>query len=104
MKIYYVYILTNKFKGTLYTGFTNDLQRRIKEHKERRLEGFTKKYRLDKLVYIESFTSVLDALGFEKRLQKWHREWKINLIEVSNPGWNDLYYKFFGIDPETSSG
>jgi putative endonuclease len=104
MKIYYVYILTNKFRGTLYIGVTSDLQRRIKEHEAKCVDGFTKKYGLSRLIYVESFDYVLDALNFEKRLKRWHREWKINLIEKNNPKWNNLYEKYFGIDPETSSG
>ena len=102
-KIYYVYIVTNKKNGTLYIGVTNHLQRRITEHKEKRIDGFTKKYSLDKLVYFAAFKYIEDAVNYEKRLKRWHRSWKINLIEKNNLKWDDLYVKYF-VDPETSSG
>jgi len=87
---YYVYILTNKKKGTLYIGMTNNLERRVFEHKNKINEGFTKKYGLDKLVYFEMYPYVNDAILREKRMKKWKREWKINAIEEDNPDWNDL--------------
>ncbi len=102
MKKYYVYILTNKYRGTLYTGVTNDLQRRIKERKEKLIAGFTKRYSLTKLVYVEAFEHIEDALNAEKRLKRWHREWKIDLIEKNNSLWKDLYELYFE-DPETSA-
>lgn len=101
--IYYVYILTNKPRGTLYIGVTNYLQRRIIEHKKKTIEGFTKKYNLTRLVYAQSFRGINEAIIFEKKLKRWHRSWKINLIEDKNPLWNDLYETYF-LDPETSSG
>ena len=106
MKIYTVYITTNKPQGTLYIGVTSNLQRRIIEHKSEMIDGFTKKYNLKKLVYVEQYNYIYDALEREKQLRRWHREWKINLIETQNPKWLDLYEAFFGpeIDPETSSG
>jgi putative endonuclease len=75
---------------TLYIGMTNDLQRRVHEHKNKLVEGFTKKYNITKLVYFEETDDVSAALGREKQLKNWHRQWKINLIESVNKNWNDL--------------
>jgi len=94
MKNYYIYILASKKNGTLYIGMTNDLVRRIFEHKSGSIEGFTKKYSVDKLVYFESTTDVNEAIAREKRLKKWKRQWKIDLIENSNPDWRDLSDEF----------
>jgi putative endonuclease len=94
MKTYYVYILANKRNRTLYIGITNDLVRRISEHKSGMIEGFTKKYSIDKLVYYESTTDVNEAITREKRLKKWKRQWKIDLIENSNQDWQDLSVDF----------
>ena len=91
MKNYYVYIVTNKSRGTLYTGMSNNLVRRSYEHRNSLVEGFTKKYKLKRLVYFEVFNRVEDAINREKRLKKWNRQWKIELIENVNPNWNDLY-------------
>lgn len=93
MKNYYVYIVTNKPRGTLYIGMTNNLIRRAYEHRKGLIEGFTKKYNLKRLVYYEVFDRVEDAILREKRLKKWNRQWKIDLIEKVNPNWNDLYEK-----------
>ena len=101
MKNYYVYIMTNKSK-TLYIGITNDLVRRVYEHKNKLVDGFTKKYNLAKLVYYESMNDADSAIKREKQLKNWHREWKINLIESVNKGWKDLSIEFLG-DAETSS-
>ncbi len=90
MKTYYVYILASKRNGTLYTGITNDLVRRVYEHKSELIKGFTKKYSVNKLVYFESTSDVHAAILLEKRLKKWKRQWKIELIEKSNPDWKDL--------------
>lgn len=87
---YYVYILSNKKNGTLYIGVTNNLERRIFEHKNKLIEGFSKKYSLTKLMYFEIFQHIEEAIKREKRLKKWKRQWKINLIEQNNPNWNDL--------------
>ncbi|WP_431122907.1 GIY-YIG nuclease family protein [Flagellimonas flava] len=87
---YYVYILTNKRNGTLYIGMTNDLERRVFEHKKKLVDGFTKRYGLGILVYFETYQYVKDAIVREKRLKKWKRQWKIELIEKENPGWQDL--------------
>ena len=91
MKNYNVYIVTNKPKGTLYIGMTNALIRRGYEHRNGLIEGFTKKYNLKSLVYFEVFDRVEDAIIREKRLKKWSRQWKIELIEKENPDWDDLY-------------
>ena len=100
---YYVYILTNKKNGTLYIGISNNLERRVFEHKNKLVEGFTKKYSLDKLVYFESFQNVSDAIKREKQLKNWKRLWKIDLVEIENPDWNDLASDWFDMDPESSS-
>ncbi len=89
-KHYYVYILASKNYGTLYTGVTNNLLRRIYQHKEGLVEGFTKKYYVHRLVYYEIHHEVYEALTREKRIKKWNRQWKINLIDQSNPQWLDL--------------
>ena len=88
---YYVYILASKTGGTLYIGVTNDLVRRVFEHKSKFVRGFTKKYDVVKLVYYELYDSVENAIQREKRLKKWNRQWKIRLIEERNPNWDDLY-------------
>jgi putative endonuclease len=89
MKDYYIYIITNNSK-TLYTGMTNNLKRRIYEHKNKLNEGFTKKYNIDKLVYFELFNNPDDALRREKQLKGWLRKKKVELIESINPEWKDL--------------
>jgi len=89
MQNYYVYILTNKSK-TLYIGVTNDLNRRLFEHKNKIIEGFTKKYNIGKLVYYETFTDPNEAIKREKQIKGWLRIKKINLIETLNPEWKDL--------------
>ena len=90
LKQYYVYILTNKSNKVLYIGVTNDLERRMYEHKNKVIDGFTRKYNLTKLVYFETTTDVNSAIEREKQLKNWHRDWKINLIKESNPEWKDL--------------
>lgn len=87
---YYVYILTNHSNKTLYIGFTNDLKRRIIEHKNEFVEGFTKKYKMKKLIFYEEYKDKNDALGRERQLKNWPREWKINLIKEKNPDFSDL--------------
>jgi putative endonuclease len=91
MKYYYVYILASHKCGTLYIGITNDLVRRVYEHKNGLTKGFTSLYKVDKLVYFEDTTDVYGAIEREKQLKKWRREWKIQLIESTNPEWKDLY-------------
>ena len=90
-KTYAVYILTNYNETTFYVGVTGNLQKRIWEHKNKIVEGFTKKYSIDKLVYYEITENVETALNREKQLKRWHRDWKINLIKEFNPEFKDLY-------------
>jgi len=92
---YYLYILTNKKNGTLYIGVTNNLERRLYEHKNKLVEGFTNKYGLVALVYFETFQYVKDAIVREKNMKKWKRQWKINLIEEENSDWKDLAHDWF---------
>ena len=94
MKYYYVYILTNKSNNVLYTGVTNNLIRRVYEHKNKLIEGFTKKYNVDKLVYFEDFSKPADAIAAEKKIKGWLRSKKVKLIESKNPAWNDLSLSF----------
>ena len=95
MDTYYVYILASRKNGTLYIGVTNDLMRRVSEHKNELAPGFTRKYHIDKLVHFEQTTDVREAIAREKQLKKWKRAWKIKLIEATNPEWQDLYEDFF---------
>ncbi|HEY2627577.1 MAG TPA: GIY-YIG nuclease family protein [Usitatibacter sp.] len=88
---YYVYILTDKLYGTLYVGVTNDLQRRIWEHKHDLVDGFTREHRLHRLVWFEAHGDVIQAIAKEKRIKRWRRDWKVNLIQRMNPVWADLY-------------
>jgi putative endonuclease len=87
---YTTYILTNKSNSVLYTGVTNNLDRRIYEHKNKLIPGFTKKYNLDKLVWLQRFTGVNEAIAAEKKLKGWVRAKKVELIETDNPSWKDL--------------
>lgn len=91
MKTYFIYIMASKKNGTLYIGVTNDLIRRVWQHKNNVHEGFTKKYNVHRLVYFESTTDISAAITREKQMKKWNRQWKINLIEEQNQAWNDLY-------------
>jgi len=88
-----IYIITNKKYGTLYIGVTSSLVKRVYEHKNKLVDGFSKKYNLSKLVYYELFENMESAIIREKRLKKWNREWKLELIDNFNPNWEDLYYK-----------
>ncbi len=90
-KRYFVYILASKRNGTLYIGVTNDLIRRVWEHREGVAEGFTKKYGVKMLVYFEVFEDVHAAIHRETRLKKWKRQWKMDLIQKGNLEWKDLY-------------
>jgi|SRR5580698_1949752 putative endonuclease len=90
-KNYYVYILASKRNGTLYIGVTNDLQRRVWEHRESLVPGFTKKYGVKRLVYYEIFDDIHAAIARENGLKKYKREWKMNLIQAQNIEWNDLF-------------
>ena len=91
---YYVYILASRRNGTLYIGVTNDLERRLYEHKNNLIDGFTKRYRVHHLVHFESANDVHAALQREKQLKRWARKWKIELIEKANPEWRDLAQNF----------
>jgi putative endonuclease len=88
---YWVYILASKLGGTLYIGVTNDLVRRVYIHRSDAVPGFTQKYHVHRLVYFEQFSEIEHAIRREKRLKKWPRAWKVQLIERSNPNWDDLY-------------
>jgi len=88
---YFTYIVASRKHGTLYVGVTNNLARRIYEHKEGLAEGFTKRYGVNRLVYVETFPTVRQAIQREKSLKKWPRVWKIRQIEKLNPEWRDLY-------------
>mgnify|MGYP005837831075 CR=1 FL=1 len=90
-RLYYVYIMTNKTNRVLYTGVTNDLKRRVYEHKAKLVEGFTKKYNVDKLVYYEASRQVESAISREKQIKGGSRGKKIRLVETTNPKWEDLY-------------
>ncbi len=89
-KQYYVYILTNKSNKVLYIGVTNNLERRVFEHKNKLVKGFTERYNLTKLVYYEVTNDIHSAMEREKQLKNWHRDWKMNLIGSFNPAWRDL--------------
>ena len=112
LKHYHVYILTNKNNKVLYTGVTNDLLRRAYEHKIKMVEGFTKRYNVNKLVYFEHFTDINDAIAAEKKIKGWLRIKKINLIKSKNPTWKDLLPELqensatdgLGRDPSLRSG
>ncbi len=91
MKDYYVYILASERNGTLYIGVTNDIVRRVHEHKNNLVDGFTSKYSVHRLVYYERFDNVELAIEREKQMKKWKRKWKLELIEKVNPDWNDFY-------------
>ena len=95
MNNYYVYIMASKRNGTLYTGVTNNLPKRVCEHKNNIIEGFTKKYSVHLLVYYEQFNDIEYAITREKQIKKWKREWKLKLIEKSNPNWKDMYENLF---------
>ncbi|WP_099554823.1 GIY-YIG nuclease family protein [Hartmannibacter diazotrophicus] len=89
-RTYWVYILANRKDGTLYVGLTSDLQRRVDQHRSRAVDGFTKRYGVDRLVHFEAFGEVADAIAREKQLKRWNRSWKIRLIEAGNPEWKQL--------------
>ncbi|MFZ1990580.1 MAG: GIY-YIG nuclease family protein [Alphaproteobacteria bacterium] len=97
MKTYFVYIMTNRPNGTLYIGVTNDLVRRVSEHREGLVEGFTKKYGLKWLVYYESFEDISAAIAREKALKTWLRAWKVRLLRAKNPDWDDLWGEITGM-------
>ena len=98
-KTYWVYILASRRNGTLYIGVTNDLLRRVQQHRERIVPGFTKKYDVKHLVYFEAFNDIRAAIHRETRMKKWNRKWKLDLIESSNPEWKDLYEEMTAPQP-----
>ena len=93
MKTYYVYMTSNRKDGVIYTGMTNDIELRIRQHKKKVNKGFTSKYNADKLVWFETHDYVWDAIAREKEIKGWRREKKIELIESKNPDWEELYLK-----------
>ena len=94
MNTYYVYILASKRNGTLYIGVTNDLARRVSEHKNGEIKGFTEKYKIHILVYYETTSGINSAIAREKCVKEWQRAWKIRLIEKDNPTWRDFSLDF----------
>jgi putative endonuclease len=90
MNKYYVYIMANKWNTVFYTGVTNNLTRRADEHLYASVADFTKKYQIKKIVYVEEYNSIIEAIQREKQLKNWHREWKINLVRSMNPMFKDL--------------
>ena len=94
---YYVYMLASKRNGTLYVGVTNDLMRRVWEHKTGHVKGFTGKYGVTQLVWFEMHQDVNEAIAREKRIKKWRRAWKLDLLESDNPNWRDLYAELIAI-------
>ncbi|HEX7775257.1 MAG TPA: GIY-YIG nuclease family protein [Parvibaculum sp.] len=96
MSSYYVYILASGRNGTLYIGVTNDLVRRVAEHKSGDAEGFTKKYGVNRLVWFEETSDIDAAIQREKTMKRWRRAWKLNVIEEMNPQWRDLYEDLIG--------
>ena len=97
---YWVYILASGHYGTLYVGVTRDLQRRVEQHRSKEIPGFTARYGVHRLVYRHAFGDVRDAITYEKRLKRWRRDWKIRLIEDSNPHWEDLYLHMMAAPPD----
>lgn len=95
-RAYYTYIMASQRNGALYVGVTSDLIKRVDEHKNNRVEGFTSNHDVHQLVYFEQHLDVNRAIRREKRLKEWHRNWKLALIEIDNPGWTDLYTEITG--------
>ena len=95
-KLSYVYILASQRNGTLYVGITGNLQRRVWQHKNHQVAGFTNKYGVDQLVYYEIFEDIEFAIKREKQLKKWNRAWKLRLIEELNPDWRDMFEEICG--------
>ena len=93
MKNYYVYIVSSQKNGTLYVGVTNNLAKRVYEHKKNLISGFTEKYKVHNLVYFEKYNDIDEAILREKRIKRWKRNWKIKLIEKNNPEWEDIYHE-----------
>ena len=87
---FYVYILASRYRGTIYVGVSNDITRRVGEHKSGAVKGFTQRYKVNRLVYFEAYDSILEARARERALKRWRRQWKFDLIEKDNPNWRDL--------------
>ncbi|WP_109669662.1 GIY-YIG nuclease family protein [Roseicyclus mahoneyensis] len=100
----FVYMMTNKPDGTLYIGVTNDLVRRVHEHRTHAVKGFTDRYNLERLVWFEPHDSPTEAIRREKALKSWNRAWKVDLIETANPGWRDLWDEIIGSSPTMTEG
>jgi putative endonuclease len=98
---YWVYILASRKHGTLYVGVTNSLERRIPEHRAKRHRGFTETYGVDRLVWFRGYGEVTEAIGFERRLKRWRRDWKVVLIEEDNLHWDCLYVQSVAPQPST---
>ena len=92
----FVYILASKKNGTLYIGVTSDLVKRIGQHKQKQMDGFTKEHGVHRLMYVQQYDDIRDAIMRERQLKKWNRAWKIRLIEEANPNWDDLYGRIAG--------
>jgi putative endonuclease len=99
---FYVYLLASKSRR-LYVGVTNNLERRLFEHKSKQLAGFTKQYNIDRLVYFEQTTDILSAITREKQIKSWNRSKKINLVEAGNPTWEDLSAEWYKADSSLRS-
>jgi putative endonuclease len=95
-RAFYVYLLATRRDGPLYVGITNDLMRRVSEHKNKTFKGFTARYNVDRLVYFETIEQPDAAILREKQLKRWRREWKVQLIEKDNPEWDDLFERLLG--------
>ena len=99
MKQHYVYIMASQRKGTLYTGVSSDLVKRVWQHRSGVIQGFTSKYKINRLVYYEIHGDIREAIKREKNIQAWKRSWKLRLIEDQNPNWSDLYEVITGCQP-----
>jgi len=93
-KYYYVYILASRWRGATYIGVTNDIHSRLIEHRDPKSNGYAKRWSIARLVYMEEFEYINDAIAYEKKLKKWHKQWKFDLIEDRNPDWVDLFEAF----------
>jgi putative endonuclease len=91
--VYFVYVLASRRNGTLHVGVTSDLAKRVQEHREGLVPGFTRKYGVKLLVYFELHHDINTAILREKRIKRWHRKWKLELIEAANPQWRDLWFE-----------
>jgi putative endonuclease len=95
----FVYIMASAYRGTLYIGVTSNLIQRVHQHKEHTFGGFTAEYEIDRLVWFEGTPSIEEAIKREKQMKKWNRDWKIELVEKTNPKWRDLYPDILGLSP-----